>query len=70
MKGGGAYLVTHKIAHGINPCLALGEGLIEREALIKVKGLSEDGSFMKEGGLSRESTVCAPLVQIFMAKCH
>ena len=49
-----------------------GGGLIEREALIKVKGLSEDGLFMKGGGeLSRESTVCAPSpFQIFMAKCH
>ena len=47
-----------------------GGGLIEREALIKVKGLSEDGLFMK-GGLRRESTVCAPSpFQIFMAKCH
>ena len=27
-----------------------GGGLIEREALIKVKGLSEDGLFMKGGG--------------------
>ena len=48
-----------------------GGGLIEREALIKVKGLSEDGLFMKGGGLSGESTVCAPSpFQIFMAKCH
>ena len=36
-----------------------GGGLIEREALIKVKGLSEDGLFMKGGAEWREYSMCS-----------